>query len=215
MTEIVPIPSPGVALEYGEPGNPIVVLIHDWFGRLPSLEFYAEALVRHGLRVVVPDLYNGVATTNEVMAQRLLDELDVGFALSLVDDAIEEGRAQGSDRVGVIGFAMGGWIALLHAQAGSADAVVAYYASLEGKDHGVIPCPVQLHLAADDDWAEGQDPDSFVDRLKEHGTPVTRYAYPGTRHGFANATIHRSLDARSAALAYARTARFLELHLLE
>ena len=215
MTEFVPIPSPGVALEFGEPGLPLVVVVHDWFGRLPGLEFYAGALVRHGFRVVVPDLYNGVATTDEAMASQLLDQLDVGLALATVDEAIRIGRAQGSERVGLIGFSVGGWITLLHAQGGSADAVVAYYASLEPKDHGVIPCPVQLHLAEEDEWSDGQDPESFIDRLKDHGTPVAHFTYSGTRHGFANATIHAGLDERAAALAYARAARFLEEHLVE
>lgn len=215
MSDLVPIPSPGVALHYGQRGDALIVVLHDWFGRLPALEFYAEALVRHGFRVIVPDFYDGVATTEAATARRLLDELDVGRALAIIDDAIETGRAEGSDRVGVVGFSMGGWLALLHAQGGASDAVAAYYASLAGKDHGVIPCAVQLHLAEDDDWSEDQDPDSFVDRLKEHGTPVTRYVYPGTKHGFANATIHDTLDAQAAALAYARTARFFELYLLE
>lgn len=215
MTELVPIPSPGVALEYGEPGRPLIVVVHDWFGRLPALEFYAEALVRHGFRVVVPDLYHGVATTDLTTAKQLLDQLDIAESLAILDEAVQEGRSQGSERVGTIGFAMGGWISLMHAQAGGVDAVVAYYASLEAKDHGVLPCSVQLHLAEVDDWGDDQDPESFIARLKEHGTSVTRYTYPGTRHGFANATVHGPLDARAAALAYARAARFLEQQLLD
>ncbi|WP_165063160.1 dienelactone hydrolase family protein [Marisediminicola senii] len=215
MPELVSIPSPGAALEYGTPGDPLVVVVHDWFGRLPGLEFYAEALVRQGFRVVVPDLYDGVATTDEHTAHLLMDSLDIGRALAIVDEAVTTGRTQGSSHVGVVGFSVGGWIALLHAQGGAVDAVVAYYASLEAKDHGVIPSPVQLHLAETDSWSAGQEPESFVDRLREHGTPVTQFTYAGTVHGFANATIHSTLDARAAALAYARVARFLESHLLE
>jgi carboxymethylenebutenolidase len=109
---------------------------------------------------------------------------------------------------------MGGWLALLHAQAGSADAVVAYYATLDASDHGVIPCPVELHYAERDDWEAGADPDAFVDRLRQHGTPVTRFSYAGTVHSFANASMREKLDERSAALAFARTATFLEQHLL-
>ena len=214
MTELVPIPSPGVALEFGTPGDPLVVVVHDWFGRLPGLEFYAEALVRHGFRVVVPDLYNGLATTHEATAQQLLDQLDVAGALDILDEAIRTGRNEGSERVGIVGFSVGGWVTLLHAQGGSADAVVAYYASLEPKDHGVIPCPVQLHLAEIDEWGDGQDPEAFIGRLRDHGTPISSYTYSGTKHGFANATVHEHLDTRAAALAYARTAQFLESHLL-
>lgn len=215
MTEIVPIPSPGVPFYYGEPGGPLVVLLHDWFGRLPWLENYARGLEHQGFRVVVPDLFDGVATTDEATAEQLLNQLDVATALSTVDDIIQTARAEGSQRVGVVGFSAGGWLALLHAQGGSADAVVAYYATLGPAQHGVIPCPVLLQFAEVDEWDEGEDPESFIDRLKDHGTPVTQFTSLGTVHSFANATIPERVNVAAAALAFARTASFLEDHLID
>lgn len=215
MTEFVPIPSPGLPLYYGDPGAPLVVVIHDWYGRLPSLEPFAVALAYHGYRVVVPDLYGGLCTVEEAGARQLLEQLDLGYALATIDDAVQEARAQGSHRVGVIGFSAGGWLALLHAQGGDTDAVVAYYASLSPGDHGVIPCPVLLQLAETDEWAEGEEPASFVERLTDHGTPVTEFTYLGTRHSFANASIAAAIDANAAALAFARTTKFLDAHLTD
>ncbi len=215
MTELVPIPSPGMPLEYGAVGDPLVLVLHDWFGRLPGLEFYAQALADTGFRVLVPDLFDGVATTDDAAAETLLTGLDIGHTLGSLDDLVCDGRAQGSSRVGLVGFSMGGWLALLHAQNGEADAVAAYYASLTSADHGVIPCAVQLHLAQIDAWSEGQEPDGFVGRLREHGTPTSTFRYPGTRHGFANTTVKRHFDTDAAALAFSRTAAFLREHLLE
>lgn len=213
MTELVPIPSPGVPLFYGEPGNPVVVVLHDWYGRLPGLEPFAQALASRGLRVAVPDLYEGVCTTDETTAESLMDQLDIGTALAGIDDAIVEAQETGVERVGLLGFSLGGWLALLHAQAGAADAVVAYYASLDAKDHGVIPCPVLLHWAEQDDWSEADDPASFVERLRDHGTPVHEHRYLATSHSFANASIPAKVNAQAAALAFARTAVFLEQNL--
>lgn len=215
MDDIVPIPSPGITLSYGTVGDPVVVIVHDWFGRLPSIEPYATALSTHGLRVLVPDFYDGVCTVNSATAEQLMGQLDIGAALAQLEDAVQESRGQGSARAAVVGFSMGGWLSLLFAQAGSVDAVVAYYASLGPQDHGVIPCPVQLHLAEVDEWGDGDDPDSFVDRLKDDGTPVELYTYLGTKHSFANASIPDRVDTRAAALAFARTATFLEKHLLD
>ena len=215
MTEIVPIPSPGVPFYYGEPGSPLVVLIHDWYGRLPWLENYARGLEHQGYRVAVPDLYDGVATTDAASAEQLLNQLDVATSLSAIDDIIQTARAEGSQRVGVVGFSAGGWLALLHAQGGAADAVVAYYATLAPAQHGVIPCPVLLHFAEVDEWDDGENPESFIDRLKDHGTPVTQFSYLGTVHSFANATIPEKVDVAAAALAFARTASFLEDHLVD
>ena len=215
MTELVPIPSPGVPLFYGDPGDPVVVVLHDMYGRTPGLEPFAMALASRGFRVAVPDLYNGVCTIDTASAHSLMDNLDIGTALAEIDDAIAGAHESGEERVGLLGFSLGGWLALLHAQSGAADAVVSYYASLAERDHGVIPCPVLLHWAETDDWEEGEDPAQFVARLKDHGTPVTEHTYLATRHSFANASLPDKVDAQAAALAFARTAVFLEKHLVE
>lgn len=214
MSELVPIPSPDVPLSYGEPGSALVVLVHDWFGRLPWLENYAKGLAHQGYRVVVPDLFDGVATTDAATAEALMNQLDVRTALAALDDIIQVARSEGSTRVGMVGFSLGGWLSLLHAQGGSADAVVAYYATLGPDQHGVIPCPILLQFAEIDEWDEGEDPESFISRLKDHGTPVTEFCYFGTVHSFANATISDRVDVNAATLAFARTSSFLEGHLL-
>jgi carboxymethylenebutenolidase len=93
--------------------------------------------------------------------------------------------------------------------------VVAYYATLSGDDPGIVPCPVLLHLAEDDAYPSGGDPDVFVPRLRDNGTPVTSHVYAGTGHLFANATMTEHVDGRAAALAFARTTVFLESRLTE
>lgn len=215
MTHLVPIPSPGVPLFFGEAGNPVVVVIHDMYGRLPGLIPFAEALASRGLRVAVPDLYEGVCTVDTDTAKGLMAGLDVATALAEIDDTVVQAQETGDERVGLVGFSLGGWLALLHAQGGAADAAVAYYASLAEADHGVIPCPVLLHWAEVDEWSEGQTPAELVARLKDHGTPVTEHRYVGTQHSFANASLPGRIDGQAAALAFARTAVFLEKHLAD
>ena len=214
MAEFVPIPSPGVPLVYGEVGAPTVVVLHDWFGRLPWLEPYAEALAqRGGFRVIVPDLYDGAATDDDAQAELLMNQLDGELARAAIVAELDAARAAGSARTGVIGFSMGGGFALQIAQSGEVDVAVAYYATLQSSRHGIIPCPVLLHFAESDEWPETGTPEAFVSRLRENGTPVTQHGYAGTVHGFANASIPALTDTRAAALAFARTTVFLESHL--
>jgi carboxymethylenebutenolidase len=213
MAELIPIPSPGVPLLFGEAGAPVVVVVHDWYGRLPWLTPYAEALAsRGGFRVIVPDLY-GVATDDAHEADTLSEELSANDARAAIIGEITAARAAGSRRAGIVGFSMGGGLALQIAQAGEVDAAVAYYATLPAAQQGVIPCPVLLHFAEQDDWPETGSPEQFVSRLRENGTPVTQHGYAGTEHGFANASIPELIDTRAAALAFARTTVFLETHL--
>ena len=215
MTELVPVPSPGVPVFYGKPGDPVVIVVHDKYGRLPGLDAFATALASRGFRVAVPDLYQGVCTVDSDLASGLMADLDLATALAELDDTLALAQESGDERVGLVGFSMGGYLALLHAQSGAADAVVAYYASLSEREHGVIPCPVLLHWAERDDWGDDNDPEAFVSRLKDHGTPVSEHTYLATVHSFANASLPGTVDAQAAALAFARTAVFLERHLVE
>ena len=214
MAELIPIPSPGISLVFGEVGAPVVVVVHDGYGRLPWLTPYAEALAsRGGLRVVVPDLYDGVATDDASQADVLSEQVSGSAARATIIGEIAAARAAGSPRAGIVGFSMGGGLALQIAQAGEVDAAVAYYATLQAARQGVIPCPVLLHFAEQDDWPETGSPEQFVSRLRENGTPATQHGYAGTEHGFANASIPALIDTRAAALAFARTTVFLETHL--
>ena len=216
MSELIPIPSPGIPLVFGEAAAPVVVVVHDGYGRLPWLTPFAEALAqRGGFRVIVPDLYDGAATDDDHQADILLDRLSGTDARATIIDEIGVARAEGSLRAGIVGFSMGGELALQVAQAGEVDAAVAYYATLEATRPGIIPCPIMLHFAEQDDWPESGAPEQFVSRLRENGTPVTQHGYAGTEHGFANASIPAALDTRAAALAFARTTVFLETHLAD
>ena len=217
MAEFVDIPSPGWPLEFGEPGRPAIVLVHDSYGRLPYLEAYAKSLANQGFYVAVPDLFDGLATVQAEGAADLKARADDGFALATLDDAVALGRGHGAARVGLIGLGLGGRFALRLAQSGAADAVVAYYAVLGDDEAGVIPCPVLLHRPASGEWAqrEGADADAFVSRLKEHGTPVTQHTYAAAAEGFANATMLELLDKNAAALAFARSTYFLQAQLLD
>ena len=96
MAELVPIPSPGVAVYFGVPGSPLVVIAHDWYGRLPWVAPYAEALASRGYRVVVPDFYGGFATVDAETAAELRDGLHPGDALAIIDELVAEAHLEGS-----------------------------------------------------------------------------------------------------------------------
>lgn len=73
----------------------------------------------------------------------------------------------------------------------------------------------QLDVAESDEWEYGADPESFIGRLKDHGTPVIDRSYSATSHSFANASVPAGFSAAAAAFAHASTAAFPESELAD
>jgi carboxymethylenebutenolidase len=207
---VVPIPFPGETLWYGQDQDPVVIVVHDHYGRVPWVADYCTVLAARGFRVAAPDLYGGVCTVDPDTAEQLMSQLALESSVAILDDCA---AAAAGKRIGVVGFSVGGWLALAHAQTGISDAVVAYYATLGVDSASVLPCPVMLHFAEIDEWEQGEDPDAFVARLRDHGTPVTRHDYRGTVHGFANASVAELFEGKAATSAFARTVAFLQREL--
>lgn len=199
-------------LAFGTPGSALVVLCHDWYGRLPWISDYADALADRGYRALAVDFFNGATTTDDDVADEQTQSISRDDAFEVIVSAIEQGRAEGSEKVALVGFSYGAWRSLAVAQEGVADAVVSYYATLGTEEHTQLSVPVLLHVAEHDEFydAPGSAPDEFVARAAKQGTSVTRYDYPGTSHGFADASVARNYDADAAKLAFARTATFLD-----
>lgn len=207
---IVPIPFCGTTLEYGTLGRPLVILLHDWYGRLAGMEHYGIPLAQRGFHVLIPDLYDGWAATDDADAAVLLARLNPTVAMNMIEEFVRSGRTNGAPRVGLVGFSVGGWLALLLAQSGILDAVVAYDAVLNEREVGVLPCPVQLHFAGEN----GSDPELFVARLLDDGTTLERFDYFRAARSFASRSVSAS-TAESDALAFARTTSFLEKYLVD
>ncbi len=123
-----------------------------------------------------------------------------------------------ADRMGIIGFCWGGWMALqFAARSREIDAVVAFHPGLDMKDPGAIArvqVPVQLHQGTADQSVDPATAKKLQEILKAHKTPVELFLYEGADHGFLAYTrrFYRPDDAK---LAWKRTTEFLGKHLKE
>ncbi|MGO9559503.1 MAG: dienelactone hydrolase family protein, partial [Acidimicrobiales bacterium] len=138
--------------------------------------------------------------------------------LSGAVDALNE-RSSGIG-VGVVGFCMGGGLALvLAAQRNDAiRAVVPFYGAIpwEGvqPDYAAIMGAVQGHYAENDGWASPEVAHELEAKLIEGGNPdAVVYIYPGADHAFFNDTRPEVYDAEAAALAWQRTIDFFRSRL--
>ena len=119
------------------------------------------------------------------------------------------------DGVGVIGFCMGGGLALLLGtqRPDQVKAVVPFYGLIvwpaTDPDWSQMAAAVQGHYAEHDDSAGPAAIEKLDKVLGDRGAEVELYLYPGTQHAFFNDTRPEVYDAEASALAWQRTLEFL------
>ena len=121
MGEIVEFPSNGSTAQgyLAVPASgtgPGVVVIQEWWGLVDHIKDVADRLAAEGFVALVPDLYHGKSTSNTEPdeAAKLLMSLNLEQAGKDLSGAVDYVAARSTgDGVGVIGFCMGGALALI------------------------------------------------------------------------------------------------------
>ena len=190
---------------------PGVVVIQEWWGLNEQIKGVAGRLAGLGYRVLVPDLFRGKVTLDEAEANHLMTNLDfVDAATQDIRGAVRHLK-EASPRVAVLGFCMGGALAVLAAvHTPEADAVCTWYgcpplelvdaARLRGK-------AFQGHFANRDDFFPPDQIDGLEAKLRDAGVEGDFFRYHAA-HAFGNET-GASHDPGAAREAWARTTAFL------
>ena len=126
----------------------------------------------------------------------------------------EKGSGSG---VGVVGFCMGGGLALVLAgqRPDAVKAVVPFYGGIPWDDTAPDYSAIKgggppSHIAEKDDWVTPETAAEMAEAISESGnTDVTVHVYDDTDHAFFNDTRPEVYDAEAAALAWQRTVDFL------
>src|SRR5437588_5486434 len=140
---------------------------------------------------------------------------DMGGA---IDYLLSHGAVTG-DKVGVIGFCMGGALTLMIAaiQGDKVGAAAPFYGAPLGDmapDWSGLSAPVQGHFAEKDDFFGPGPVKDLEAQLKGMGKDVEFIVYPGTGHAFANEDdALGTYDAEAAKTAWDRAVDHLRRHL--
>jgi carboxymethylenebutenolidase len=209
---------------YVEPtsGNraPGVVVIQEWWGLNDQIKGVANRLAARGYRALVPDLYRGQLGLDAKEAEHLMNNLNFGDAAGQDIRGAVQHLKKTSERVGVVGFCMGGALTLLSAvQVPEADAAVTWYGfpPLEYIDATKIGAPLMGHFATEDAFFPIAQVDALEEKLKAAGKPYTFHRYHA-QHAFGNETIKDppipiKYDPSAAETAWQRTLSFFGQHL--
>jgi carboxymethylenebutenolidase len=194
--------------------GPGAVLVHDEYGLLPHVRRRCDWLAEAGFVALSVDLYDGRTAATAAEAERLAGRLDQDHARGTVAIAATQLLARPKvrpQRVGAVGFGLGGRLVLGAAASGAFDAVVAFYAILEPGERSLVPCPALLHLSGGPS-EQSMTARSFLRDLRASGTEVTARMWSGVPPGFANAD-RPDYAEKAAVAAWVETAGFLAGHL--
>jgi carboxymethylenebutenolidase len=196
--------------------GPAVLVLHAWWGLNDDMKAFCAQLAESGFVVFAPDLYHGKVTDNVTDAEALGSALDDDHlrAKAEIADAtqlLSQRVGQAGNGLAVIGFSLGAYYALYHANANPEHihSVVVYYGSGHD-DHSNSRAAYLGHFAENDEFEPPSNVDALEESLRRAGRPVTFYRYPGAGHWFCEPGRPQAYDQAAAGLAWERTLAFLK-----
>jgi carboxymethylenebutenolidase len=201
----------GVLATPQAPGkHPGVVVLQEWWGINDQIQTMAKRYAEAGFLALVPDLYHGKLAKDAEEANSLMNALDFGKALQEIAGAVAYVRENGSGKVAVTGYCLGGALAFasgLHIR--NLAAVVPFYGIPPGEhDWSKIDAPVQAHFATHDDWATVAGAQKIKDAVK---VPMELHVYDA-QHAFCNEGRPEVYNPEAAKLSWERAVSFIRSH---
>ncbi len=205
----------------GKTGLPGVVLISGMFG----LNWYQRQITRRfgeaGFVALSPDLFDGVIAPDRGTALRSKNSLDLGSAVEWISGAADFLHSlpwvEDQQSIGVVGFCLGGGLALLSlARSNAFGAGVIYYHSVfpDASEITKIDSPILAHFGTNDHTTPEEEIAAFRSQLEASGKRIEIEMYDGMGHGFVNTMADASPRRDKAANAsLAKTFQFLHTEL--
>jgi len=202
----------------GSEGTIGVLVIQEWWGVIDQITRTCDRFAAAGFTALAPDLYGGraVPLTEPDEAAKEMMALRMPVAAEELSGAVDQLlELTGRDSVGVVGFCMGGGLALVLA-CQRPDAVAAVVPA-----YGVIPWPdarpdysamsaaVLGHVAELDGSFSPEAARALEDELSALEKRTTFHVYPGVDHAFFNEDRPEAYDRAAAELLWERTVAFL------
>jgi carboxymethylenebutenolidase len=198
---------------------PALIVIHEWWGLNDWVKEQASKLSDQGYVTLAIDLYRGkVATTPDeahqimrgVPEDRAKRDLHAGFAYLASQPNVKK------DRVGAIGWCMGGGYALdvaLQEPALAADVINYGHLATDPAALQKIKAPILGIFGAQDKGIPPEDVRKFGESLDKMGKKIELKIYDDAGHAFENPNNAQGYRAADAQDAWQRTIDFLAANL--
>lgn len=221
MGEIIEFASNGgtgegyLAVPKSGTGIPVVV-IQEWWGLVPHIKSVCDRFAAEGFVALAPDLYHGHTVQEPDEAGKEMMALELDRAAKDMGGAVDELLVRtGASGVGVIGFCMGGGLALVLAcqRPDAVKAVVPCYGIIPWPDaepdYSSMTAAVEGHYAELDGFFTPEAANALVAKLRGLGKKVSIVVHPGTDHAFFNDDRPEVYNAIEAQKLWESAVRFL------
>ena len=197
--------------------GPAVIVIQEWWGLVPHVEDLVDRFAGAGVCAIAPDLFHGRTTKSPDEAGRLLMELDAERAereIASAGDYLLSRTDCSSKNYGVVGFCMGGGLALVLAtqRPDAVKAVVPAYGLIPWPDarpdYSKLDAAVLIHAAGQDESFSPADARELETELNALGKEVEVHVYPDANHAVFNEDRPEVYHRESAELLWDRTVAF-------
>ena len=199
--------------------GPGVIVLQEWWGLVPHIKAVAGRFAGEGYVALAPDLYEGESTTSPDEAGRKMMALNMEKTAQSLVTAIEyvlNHEAVSSEKIGVVGFCMGGQLALLAATVSDRiGATVDFYGIHPNlkPDFSKLSSPVLGLFGGQDSLVPVEAVEGLVAAIKHAGSTIETHIYSDAGHAFFNDTRPDAYNAEAAGDAWNKTLTFFQTHL--
>jgi carboxymethylenebutenolidase len=187
------------------PADAGIVVIQEWWGLVPHIKDVTARLAKLGYLALAPDLYHGKQTVEAKEAQHLMEGLDWDRAVREITAAVQWLREHGCRKIGVVGFCMGGALAVLAAANSDVDAAVAFYGFPPNKNAVARPsAPTQIFFGSNEGFFDVAGAQAWAKGQAAQGKATAVTIFPGAGHAFFNDTRPEAYHKASADKAWSQ-----------
>lgn len=208
---------------YARGKGPAIIVIQEIFGVNAVMRGICDDLAASGYRAICPDLFwrikPGIELTDQTeeewkQAFDLFGKFNPDTGVEDIAATIAHARGEGAQKVGAVGYCLGGLLAYLTACRTDCDASVGYYGvGIQDRlsEAGKITKPLMLHIAVQDKFVPKEAQDAIISGLKPNPL-VALHRYADRDHAFARVG-GEHFDREDAETANNRTIAFFKEHL--
>lgn len=189
--------------------GPGVLVIQEWWGLVPHIKNVCDRFAAEGFTALAPDMYHGKTADEPDGAGKLFMALNIAQAEKDLAGAAKYLAGHSStSKLGVVGFCMGGQLALFAGcNESNIGAVVDFYGIHPNvhPDYSKLSGPVLGLFAERDGFVTPATARAVEADIKKAGKAVEIHIYPGVDHAFFNDDNKAAYNKDAAADAWRRT----------